>query len=245
MHILLIFLCLTGFAQRKHLIIDREIIKSGLPEKFTRPNGQTIYGGYKALTDLHFIDGWRDEVRPEINPALQYYGPRYYNAAMDAVTWPIIDKTIEELAEEKENLLQSIEQDFDILAIKQLLIILTKDILNAPEITAETINAIATIYPQYRADKSYLLNDVFVYETELYRVVQAHTSQSDWNPNTTPALYTKYTPPVQVAEWVQPTGAQDAYNIGDKVLFEGKTYTSLIDANTWSPATYPAGWQEI
>lgn len=45
--------------------------------------------------------------------------------------------------------------------------------------------------------------------------------------------------------WVQPTGAQDAYNIGDVVSFEGAAYRSVIDGNTWSPAGYPAGWEEI
>lgn len=44
------------------------------------------------------------------------------------------------------------------------------------------------------------------------------------------------------AEWVAPTGAHDAYNTGDRVTFEGSVYESLIDANTWSPSAYPAGW---
>jgi hypothetical protein len=45
--------------------------------------------------------------------------------------------------------------------------------------------------------------------------------------------------------WVQPTGAHDAYNTGDRVTFEGKVYESLINANTYSPTAYPAGWQEV
>ena len=44
-------------------------------------------------------------------------------------------------------------------------------------------------------------------------------------------------------EWVQPTGAHDAYNIGAKVTFQGNRYTSKINANVWSPTGYPAGWQ--
>ncbi|MFA7115570.1 MAG: carbohydrate-binding protein [Candidatus Omnitrophota bacterium] len=44
---------------------------------------------------------------------------------------------------------------------------------------------------------------------------------------------------------MQPTGAHDAYQKGDRVLFEGKTYESLIDANVWSPTSYPQGWKEI
>lgn len=49
----------------------------------------------------------------------------------------------------------------------------------------------------------------------------------------------------QVSEWKQPTGAHDAYNTGDRVTFNGQVYESLINGNVWSPADYPAGWQEI
>jgi hypothetical protein len=47
-------------------------------------------------------------------------------------------------------------------------------------------------------------------------------------------------------EWVQPTGAHDAYMVGDVVKYtDGKTYKSLIDNNVWAPDTYPAGWEEV
>lgn len=46
-----------------------------------------------------------------------------------------------------------------------------------------------------------------------------------------------------VPDFVQPTGAHDAYNIGDKVKFDGVVYISLIDANVWHLNDYPAGWQ--
>ena len=45
-------------------------------------------------------------------------------------------------------------------------------------------------------------------------------------------------------EWVQPTGAHDAYQTGDTVTFEGAEYKSLIDGNTWSPTAYPQGWEK-
>ena len=48
-----------------------------------------------------------------------------------------------------------------------------------------------------------------------------------------------------VPEWVAPTGAHDAYQTGDHVMFEGAEYVSLIDGNTWSPTAYPQGWEEI
>ena len=48
-----------------------------------------------------------------------------------------------------------------------------------------------------------------------------------------------------VPEWVQPTGAHDAYQTGDHVMFEGAEYVSLIDGNVWSPTAYPQGWEKI
>ena len=54
------------------------------------------------------------------------------------------------------------------------------------------------------------------------------------------------TPPAEtIPDFVQPTGAHDAYQKGDKVKFEGKVYESLIDSNAYSPSAYPAGWKEI
>lgn len=51
-------------------------------------------------------------------------------------------------------------------------------------------------------------------------------------------------PGADPAEWVQPSGATDAYNTGDLVTFEGEVYKSVIDANTWSPTEYPQGWEK-
>lgn len=52
-------------------------------------------------------------------------------------------------------------------------------------------------------------------------------------------------PELSIPEFVQPTGAHDAYKKGDKVSFNGKIYESLIDTNVHSPSAYPLGWREI
>lgn len=111
---------------------------------------------------------------------------------------------------------------------------------------------IATIYPKYETDKSYLVGDFFAYgvnfvgDPQLYKVVQAHTSQSDWLPSETPSLYE----PIGLNNngypiWSQPSGAHDAYNAGDIVDYNGTLYKSLIDGNVYSPETYPAGWEVV
>ena len=99
------------------------------------------------------------------------------------------------------------------------------------------------LFPQWVVEHAYIVGERLQYNGVLYRVVQAHTSQADWTPDITPALFVV----VSLDEWpefVQPTGAHDAYNKGDKITFEDKHYISLIDGNVYSPAAYPAGWQE-
>lgn len=89
------------------------------------------------------------------------------------------------------------------------------------------------------------VGDEVVYNGNVYEVIQAHTLQADWIPDQTPALYRlKGQPGEEWPEFVQPTGAHDAYHQGDKVTFEGEHYISLIDNNVWSPKDYPQGWQK-
>ena len=49
--------------------------------------------------------------------------------------------------------------------------------------------------------------------------------------------------PTDYPDFVQPTGAQDAYQTGDIVKYNGQLYESTIDNNVWSPDTYPQGWK--
>lgn len=111
----------------------------------------------------------------------------------------------------------------------------------------DALNAIE-LFDIWEVGKAYVVGDRFRYENELYKVVQDHTSQGDWLPSETPALYTKVAAPGVIPVWVQPTGVQDAYNTGDKVHYptaEDPVYESTIDNNVWSPEAYPQGWQLV
>ena len=48
--------------------------------------------------------------------------------------------------------------------------------------------------------------------------------------------------PAEAPEFVQPTGAHDAYNTGDRVTYNGNVYESTMDGNVYSPDAYPQGW---
>lgn len=104
------------------------------------------------------------------------------------------------------------------------------------------------LFPAWQTDQTYTVDERVRYAGKLYRVVQAHTSQLDWTPDITPALFTKIEPPGVIPIWRQPTGAQDVYNTGDRVRYpdeDGAVYESTIDGNVWSPEAYPAGWRAV
>ncbi len=96
------------------------------------------------------------------------------------------------------------------------------------------------LFPAWVVGKAYAVNDRAQYNGALYKCVQAHTSQSDWMPSATPALW-KTVSIDEYPEWVQPTGAHDAYNIGDKVTYNGQHYVCTSNANVYAPDVY--GWQ--
>ena len=121
----------------------------------------------------------------------------------------------------------------------------------AESLDDEKAMEIASVYDDWKIGKPYEVGELIKYGTnsvgdpQLYRVVQAHTSQADWTPDKTASLYT----PIGLDEsgyplWSKPTGSHDAYNVGDIVDYNGTIYVSLIDGNIWSPDEYPQGWEK-
>lgn len=114
----------------------------------------------------------------------------------------------------------------------------------------ETALVCVALYRPWVTGAAYKKDEYLTYgvngvgDPQLYRVVQDHTSQADWTPDSVPALYT----PIGLDDsgypiWSKPTGSHDAYNKGDIVSYNGKLYRSTIDGNTWSPDEYPDGWE--
>lgn len=100
------------------------------------------------------------------------------------------------------------------------------------------------LFPVWEADKAYAADERIRYGEKLYRCVQAHTSQADWTPDATPALWTEVAKPGEIPVWKQPTGTQDAYRIGDKVHYPTKddpVYICTSDYNIYAPDVF--GWE--
>lgn len=98
-------------------------------------------------------------------------------------------------------------------------------------------------FPEWKYPVAYSTDERVQYRGFLYKCVQGHTSQADWAPDITPALWTRVGDPGEEwPEWIQPTGAHNAYAKGDKVSHNDKHWISDVDGNVWEPGVY--GWTE-
>ncbi len=100
-----------------------------------------------------------------------------------------------------------------------------------------------TMFADWTANVAYTVGQLRNYGEKLYRCVQAHTSQTGWEPDKAASLWAAAADPAETwPAWSQPTGAHDAYGAGDRVSHNGKHWTSDADGNVWEPGVY--GWTE-
>lgn len=150
--------------------------------------------------------------------------------------------TQQELKQEVQEATEQAEQ-------AQEAVTMTRDFL--PDAVALTI---PSVYPEWdpngiaytgknKATESSPAN-IVQYQDRLYRCLQSHTSQADWNPTAAVSLWVEIADPTEEwPEWKQPTGAHDAYAQGAKVSHNGKKWTSNVENNVWEPGVY--GWTEV
>lgn len=201
------------------------------PQEISRNIKQMKDAGYKPVIDSK--PGYDVETQDAV--FIDYIDTGMYIRAM----YEIVE--IEPTEEE-----QMIEQTGK--AMEMLSVDLSSLLVN---LTDEQALQVPLMFPKWQADKEYVVGDRVLYLGVLYKVLQAHTSQAGWEPDITPSLFAKNLivkdeegEQVDIPEWVQPDST-NPYMIGDKVMFEGKVYQSLIDNNVWSPVDYPQGWQEV
>ena len=111
------------------------------------------------------------------------------------------------------------------------------------ELTDDQREAATNLFPAWDSSgHAYMINDYVQHEGLLYRCVQSHTSQVGWGPTAAASLWSRAGNPTEEwPEWIQPTGAHDAYAQGDKVSHNGKHWVSNVDGNVWQP---PTQWTE-
>ena len=152
----------------------------------------------------------------------------------------IREMTTEELAAMQEEAAQAeAEEKHRPLSLAEVQEMMVRAQINTLTMDDATALRMVEYYPEPDA-ASYAVGDRIQYNGTLYKCVQAHTSQADWTPDATPALWVVVSID-EYPEWVQPTGAHDAYNTGDKVSYHGKHYICTSDANIYAPDVY--GWE--
>lgn len=111
-----------------------------------------------------------------------------------------------------------------------------EDALTAPELFPAWKEGV-----EYKSEK-----DRVRYGDTLYKYIGTAptVSQSTWTPDVSPSLWVRIDDPgVEYPDWVQPTGATDAYPLGAKVTYNGKHWVSAYANNVWIPGTF--GWNEV
>ena len=96
---------------------------------------------------------------------------------------------------------------------------------------------------------AYTAGDRVKYNEKLYKCLQAHTSQANWDPIVAPSLWAEILPGqegTEPGEWKQPEST-NPYKKGDKVTHNGKIWESMVDGNVWEPGTQgsEALWKEV
>lgn len=199
------------------------------PKDLVMPSGMVIFDYYSDIERL-ILDGYKEviDVRPTYDESTQYVELKGYTEGVASIEILYEVKTIEVDTKKEEQFSKCIAMIAQGLSDEQSLLV-------------------PLVFPEYEHPHHYEVGDKFRYEGVLYKVLQEHDTQVDWNPSNAPSLYAKILsqqPGEGIPKWEQP-GAENAYMKGDKVTLDGKIYESLIDNNVWKPTEYPAGWREV
>ena len=157
----------------------------------------------------------------------------------------IRDMTTEELADMQDAAAQAeAEEKRRPLSFYEVQEMLVRQQINTLTVDDQTALRMVEYYPAPDA-ASYAAGDRIQYNGKLYKCLQAHTAQADWNPVDAPSLWAEVLAGqdgTAIGEWVQPDST-NPYMRGDRVSYNGKIYESEVDNNVWAPGAY--GWVEI
>lgn len=237
------------------LIIDGEKQYTDTAENFKSDSGKDINtsviynddeglcvigGKYKEYPNADF-DGYINDIDIYIaaKTEREYVPPKEPTA--EEKLQQQASETKSQLMEQKDNLLMAMLTGTDTApVVANYAVMLTS-------VNDEVAEKIPEVFPVWDGSgKEYKKDDRVQYSSVLYKVLQDHTSQSTWTPTDAPSLFAKVLTSTtgEPQEWQQPDST-NPYMKGDKVLYNGKIYESIIDNNVWSPEAYPSGWQEI
>ena len=103
------------------------------------------------------------------------------------------------------------------------------------------------LFEVWRAGAECAVGSMRQYGEKLYKCLQAHTTQSDWTPDATPALWVEIAAPNEYREIKDNMLPTEAFALGEIGWYKEKDnlWKSLIPAITYTPETYPSGWEQV
>lgn len=174
----------------KKFSID-DYIATSVPSTFNR--GGDIIEDYDTREDLQELDGWKNIVVPNLDFNNERQGQIIDNPSDSGITatYSVVPLTTEEV---KNRQLRSIEKEKEKLIEEKLIENIITEAQNTTD--EEALNQ-KELYPFWSGDSvTYslgfkVLDFTADNELALYKVVQAHISQSNWQPINVPALFTR------------------------------------------------------
>jgi hypothetical protein len=127
-----------------------------------------------------------------------------------------------------------------------------KQIVIETYVTEQEMETIKTIFPQWIPDEQVWAKDgtqpadIRQYGEQLYRCIQSHVTQTDWQPDLTPALWGIIAAPEEYIEWYP-----DIYlviQVGEKVQWNSVIYECVNPTYAWiEPGTQDGhfGWAVV
>jgi len=120
------------------------------------------------------------------------------------------------------------------------------EITDPPETVLAPIAGKGGMVPEWETGTAYAVDDIALHQGRVWKCIQAHTSQADWQPVDVPALWTGQRP--DTGGGPIPWEPALALTTDDQVTYEGVTY-NVIQAHTtqagWTPPAVPALFQAV
>lgn len=148
----------------------------------------------------------------------------------------IRDMTTEELAAMQDAAAQAeAEEKRRPLSLGEVQEMMVRQQINTLSVDDATALRMVAYYPEWTAGTAYAVGDRLVYNGDLYKVLQAHTSQGTWLPGTgTESLYTRIDEQHDGTKYDPiPYSGNMALEAGKYYIQSGKTY--LCNRGTGNP----------
>lgn len=112
-------------------------------------------------------------------------------------------------------------------------------------LTDEQAVKVIDLYMPWVVDEAVSVGDMRRDDGKLYRCLQAHTTSAEWKPVAVPALWVEVVPAGEYREIKDNMLPTEAFALGEIGWYQNRDnlYKSLIDANVYTPVSYPVGWE--